>query len=482
MNRYTIFLIARQFWTNAFKSSSIYALMTITAMMLAYAAYSGWRNYTVQNDIGRHYQQQVRHSWESNPDKHPHRMAHYGSFAFRLKHPLSMFDFGIESFTGNAVFLEAHRQNTVNFSEASFSTGLLRFGEISMAMFLQVILPLVIFFFGFASIALERENGTLKVMLTQGVGWKEIISGKALGLMGLALLFFIPVGIVALLFLITTRDTIVTSDELLRYGGTVVGYLLFFQIVSVITILVSAVSRTAKEALMKLLAVWLFFIILLPRTTQALGGYFYPSPSKIEFETSIERDLLNEGDSHNPDDQHYKALKDSVLLAHKVDSVQQLPFNYSGFVMREGERMSAEIYKRHLNHLLEVYEQQNSLTRFAAFGDPYIAIRNLSMALCGTDFASYVSFQEQAEAYRYRLAQEMNELQMKYISNAKQGPNDKPYAITSEHWKQFPDFKYQFATIGNVLNSEAWSIVSLLVWSLLLFVLIIILSGKMKAI
>ena len=45
---------------------------------------------------------------------------------FRLKHPLSTFDFGIESYTGNAVFLEAHRQNMVNFSEAGFSTGLLR--------------------------------------------------------------------------------------------------------------------------------------------------------------------------------------------------------------------------------------------------------------------------------------------------------------------------------------------------------------------
>jgi ABC-2 type transport system permease protein len=75
-------------------------------------------------------------------------MAHFGTFAFRLKHPLSIFDFGLESYMGNAVFLEAHKQNTVNFSEAGFSTGLLRFGELSMAIILQLILPLVIFFIG----------------------------------------------------------------------------------------------------------------------------------------------------------------------------------------------------------------------------------------------------------------------------------------------------------------------------------------------
>ena len=43
-------------------------------------------------------------------------MAHYGSFALRQKHPLSTFDLGMENFVGNAVFLEAHKQNTVNFS------------------------------------------------------------------------------------------------------------------------------------------------------------------------------------------------------------------------------------------------------------------------------------------------------------------------------------------------------------------------------
>jgi ABC-2 type transport system permease protein len=305
-------LIARQFWRNAFKAKSIYAMMLVVAMILSYSAYSGWRNYTVQNGIRNHYQDQVRQSWENNPDKHPHRMAHYGSFAFRLKHPLSMFDFGMESFTGNAVFLEAHKQNTVNFSEASFSTGLLRFGEISMAMLLLVILPLIIFFLGFASVASERENGTLKVMLTQGAGWKEILIGKSLGLTGLSLLFFIPVAIVTLLLLLTAKDAPVTPDELLRYAGTVVSYWLFFQVLSIITVLISAISNTSKDALMKVLALWLFFIILLPKTTQALGSYFYPSPSKIEFETAVEKYLVKEGDSHNPDDPHYKALKDSA--------------------------------------------------------------------------------------------------------------------------------------------------------------------------
>ena len=352
MQRSIVLLIAQQYWISTFKSRAMYPMIALTALMLGYAAYSGWKSYTTHNHIRTHYQQVARQSWENNPDKHPHRMAHFGSFAFRLKHPLSMVDFGLESFTGNAVFLEAHQQNTVNFSEASFSTGLLRFGEISMAMLLQVILPLIIVFLGFASVAAERENGTLKIILSQGVGWKELLLGKSLGLLALTLLFFLPVALVALLLLSMTDGGLLTGDGWLRYGGMILSYLLFFQVICFVTVLVSAFSTSSKDALIKLLTLWLLLVIVLPRTTQALGNYFYPSPSKIEFQAAVEEELIEKGDSHNPDDPHFAALKDSLLLAYQVDSVEQLPFNYSGLVMREGERMSAQVYEQHQHELL----------------------------------------------------------------------------------------------------------------------------------
>ncbi|MEP1095897.1 MAG: DUF3526 domain-containing protein [Cyclobacteriaceae bacterium] len=482
MRREIVALIAKQFWTDAFKSRATYVMIFLVSVILTYAAYSGWKNYATQSDIRTQYQEEARKSWEENPDKHPHRMAHFGSFAFRLKHPLSLFDFGMESFVGNAVFLEAHKQNTVNFSEASFSTGLLRFGEISLAMLLQVLLPLILFFLGFGSIAVERENGTLKISIAQGARWMEILVGKSLGLMKLALLFFLPVAVVILLLLLILKGTLLTTDELLRYVGTVVSYLLFFQVICFVSTLVSAFSKTSKDALVKLLALWLFFVIILPKTSQALGSYFYPSPSKIEFETILEKELIKKGDSHNPDDPYYKALKDSVLLVHKVDSVHKLPFNYSGFVMREGERTSAEIYKKHHNELLKTFQKQNNVTRFTALFNPYVAIRNASMALAGTDFGSYVNFQEQSESYRYQLAQEMNELQMELISNISPDADEEPHMISKEHWEEFPDFKHQFLSISTALQNEMWSVIALLFWSMASVILSGILSKKMKTI
>ena len=104
------------------------------------------------------------------------------------------------------------------------------------------------------------------------------------------------------------------------------------------------------------------------------------------------------------------------------------------------------------------------------------------MTLSGTDFHAYVRFQQQTEAYRYRLAQHMNELQIKLISNKKLSPTDKPYSISREHWKTFPDFQYRGLNSRQAIAGEALSISALLFWLVLLFITVSLLSKKLKAV
>jgi ABC-2 type transport system permease protein len=463
MNRTILLLLARQSWKQAFHTRALYSILVVLLLVVGYAAYSGWKAYTQQNAMREHYQQVARASWEANPDKHPHRMAHFGTFAFRLKHPLSLFDVGLESFTGNAVFLEAHKQNTINSSEASFSTGLLRFGEISLAMLLQLLLPLVIVFAGFSTVSTDRENGTLKLLLTQGARRREILMGKSLGLFALAMLVVVPVFVVTVVLLFAT-DTPFHIDLVARLAVTVLAYGIFIAAVCMVTVAISAASTSSTAALMKLLGLWLLLAVVLPRTAQALGSYCFPAPAKVAFDAAMEEDVLKQGDSHNPDDPHYKHLRDSVLRVHGVDSVEHLPFNYSGFVMREGERLSAQIYQQHLQRLTRLYDKQNSLTTATALVNPFTAIRILSIALAGTDAASYQVFQGEAEAYRYALAQQMNALQMELISNRKPRPADKPLAIHHDHWKDVPDFKPQAVALGTSLHGAWFAAVALLLW------------------
>lgn len=469
-------LIAKHVWKATFQNRAVVGLLLGIGLLLEYAAFTGWATFRTQNDIRARYQQQARQDWLNNPDKHPHRMAHYGHFAFRPKSPLSLFDFGMESFLGSTVYLEAHKQNAVNFSEAGFSTGLLRFGEISLAMVLQVLLPLLIFFLGFGTIAADRENGTLKIILSQGISWRQLIMGKSVGLLAVTMTLFVPAMVVTALLWAVAQSGQITADATARLLLLVLTYATYLTIFCVLAVLVSAVSRTTKTALVSLIGGWLLLTIVLPRASQALGSYLYPAPSKGQFFADIQADVLKEGDSHNANDPHYKAIKDSLLTTYRIDSVAQLPFNYSGFVMAEGERISAGIYNQHLARLLTVYDQQNSFSKATAFVNPFMAIKNGSMALSGTDYASYVDFQQQAEQYRYDMAQKMNALQMEFISNQKPGPADKPAQIDHKHWEEIPQFVYQSPGIGLVLREEWLSLLVLACWLIGLGVVIRILA------
>jgi ABC-2 type transport system permease protein len=270
------------------------------------------------------------------------------------------------------------------------------------------------------------------------------------------------------------------EDDVIRLVVLLISYFVYFIIWALIAVLISALSKTSKGSLTTLIGIWLLLMIVLPRAAQALGAQKFPSPSKVAFEAAIEKEIIAEGDSHNPDDPHYKALKDSLLKAHNVDNVQQLTFNYSGFVMAEGERITADIYNRHQRRLMHTYEQQNSFGRYIAFINPYLALKNLSMALTGSDFASYTDFQDGAEKFRYQMAQRMNRMQMKYISNAKLGDHDKPYSISNRHWAEMPDFHYEFEKSCFVISREHLSIAALLLWLLLPLVLLFMITKKFK--
>ena len=474
-------ILARQIWDSKFKSSVTLWLMAICNLLLFIALISGHLNVIRQQDTVATYSHDVRERWENRPDKHPHRMAHYGYVAFRSPFPLSFFDFGVDSFVGKAVFLEAHKQNTVNFSEASFSNGLLRFGEINAGMILQLLLPLFIFFLGYDLVAKERESGTLRIVLAQGLRWEEIIFGKSIGLFYITLTLVIPSFVLGFLLLMINDVSLDNKQVFLRFILLSISYLTYFFIICILSVLISAISVNSKTSLIRLIGLWLLFTLVTPKISQVIGYTLYPSPSKVEFESRIEAELIKQGDSHNPNDGHFKKLKDSILKVYNVDSTHKLPFNYSGFVMREGEKLSANTFMHHQKKLVADFKKQQRVVSNSAIINPYIAIKTISMSLSGTDYDAFDHFQNQTEKFRYNLAQNMNELQMKFISNKVKNSSDKNARISKENWAQMPDFHHLFPSLPEVLKNSFHSIISLLIWFIGLITAIKLFSHRIKS-
>lgn len=229
-------LLSKHTLQHLLKNNSTKWLIGLFNVLLFFAILTAYSSSLEKTYTLEHYSHDVRERWESSPDKHPHRMAHYGYVAFRQKYPLSFFDYGMDSYLGNAVFLEAHRQNTINFSEASLSSGLLRFGEISAALILQLLVPLLLFFWGFALIAGEREQGTLRLLLAQGTSWSKLILGKALGLFYLSLTLLLPSILLALPLLLFHPLFAQTSGAIWSFGLLALGYLIYLFVMSLLAV------------------------------------------------------------------------------------------------------------------------------------------------------------------------------------------------------------------------------------------------------
>ncbi|MDO3426782.1 DUF3526 domain-containing protein [Chryseobacterium sp. APV1] len=469
-------LIVRKTRQDLFKSRQN-LLIVVTVLLFCFLSIGiGFTKYGENYSKVKEYRKETRENWEHRPDKHPHRMAHYGYLVFRIGHPLSIFDNGLDDYLGNVIFLEAHKQNTANLSEAGSSGILVRFGAFSSAFILQAIVPLIILFLGFGLIVREREDATLKILTVQGASPKAILWGKVLGLWQFSLVFLIPVIPVVLLMGIWTEDSDF-SDILSRTGVIFPAYMIYYFFFSTLTVLISAQSKASSSALISLIGSWLVLVIFLPKGIQFAAQNLYPTPSRIAFETQVEEDVLKIGDSHNPDDPHFKHIKDSLLAKYNVKTTDELPVNYGGIVMKEGERISAKLYVDHLKKLQNQYQQQQKLNEIFGFINPVMAIKNLSMTASGTDYFAYRQFQNQAESYRYKLAQQMNDLQIEHISNIKPKEGEKPAAVGHENWQKFPDFRYEFTSLKESLSHQFLSLAAIIFW-LLACVLMIELSAK----
>ncbi|MBC2652961.1 DUF3526 domain-containing protein [Novosphingobium flavum] len=460
-------LMAANDWRLMARSRVAQLALLMLLALAAVAALTAIAHRDHSNDLRARFQAQADQDFDGQPARHPHRMVHYGHFVFRPLPALAGFDPGVDAFTGSTIFLEGHRQNSANFGDVRQSSLLARFGQLSPAFVLQVLAPLVLIFIGFGLIAAERERGTLRLLRVHGRSAGEVLRGKLLALAGIAAVLLLP-ACLALAWLTVSAQAEPVAAVLLTIGYA--GYLGLW-VTGVVT--VSALTRSARGALMALLGLWAVTTILVPRIGSDVALRMAPLPTRLETDIAIQRDLHRIGDSHNPDDPHFAAFKAGLLARYKVSRVEDLPLNYRGLVAMEGERLTAGLFDRYAEAQFARQRRQAEVVNGLALLSPAVAVRSLSMALAGTDLEGHRRFLRQAEAYRYTIVQGLNRLQAEAVTYVDDGNrNSDPEAarrvrIDPRHWHDVPDFTYRSAGLGERIRAAAPGAAVLAVWLVL---------------
>jgi len=366
--------------------------------------------------------------WLQQDARHPHDAAHQGMHVFKPEGSLSLLDPGINPYIGSTIWLQAHMQSEVKFRPAQDASSLQRFGDLSAAWILQVLGPLLVIVLGFNAFSGEREQGILRQTMSLGIPPRTLLWGKSLALamsMGVLLL---PVTFISLIVVMVSAQW--QMDAIWRYAMVVMGYGIYFATFIFITIGVSAAVRSSRAAIMLLLAVWIANTVIAPRVMAEISRKVHPGMTRLEFNEALSQDLTATSD---------RVWMENFGTTERWSS--DVPLNKWGIALKLDDASKYEVFDRHFGALWDTWERQQQVQDSAGWLMPLLAIRSVSAALAGTDFAHHRDFTVAAETQR-RLIQDI--VSDDLVNNADTLDNQHfSYQASPDLWKTVPPFDYQ---------------------------------------
>lgn len=445
----------------------------IFLLLLAIGLANGINYYTVESGRRNEATEATYKQWLNQGKKNPHSAAHYGFYAYKPVSDLSILDKGLDDYLGNAIWLEAHNQNETKARSITDKLSLSRFGDLSIGMLLTLIIPLLIILLGYNTVSEEKENGTLRMLLSTRVSSRQLLWGKALALFVSSAIWLL----VAMLCILVTLLWIGNQD-ITRTGlhlSIITLSLLLLQLAAAAG--VTALSGWAKQSATSLvtgLAIWIIAAILIPRLNGTIAEMSYPLPTAFSFQQAIDHDKENGMDGHNPSDGRTRRFEQQVLRKYGVDSIGQLPVNFAGLSLQAGEEEGNRIFDKHFSALHGTLRKQDKVLYLLSVFSPLMAGRNFIHGLSETDLDRHTLFVDQAEKHRRSIQKLMNE------DYAVGGAGKKTYLQGEKLWKRVNNFYLQNAGTSAILGRQLLNIGVLIAWLTLTAGLLMIAAKKLK--
>lgn len=416
-------------------------------------------------------QEVVNAQFAGQGEKNPHAAAHYGLYAFKPVTPLSFFDTGISSYTGVSIWLEAHKKNDAEGEPARDATAIARFGELTAAFTLQMLLPLLVILLAFPAFAGEREAGTLRQVLSMQVSPVQLLFGKALGAMAALAVFIGPILLLGLIGLLIAPGGV----AYIGHGIVIVlVYVIYALIFLFLTLAVSANLKSAQATLVAMVGFWAVSSFVLPRAASDLSRLLYPTPTAVAFEKAVEEAIRSGIDGVSPATR-IQQRQEQTLNLYNAESVDELPINFQGVIFDLQEKLDNEVFDKFYGDLHGIFDQQTGLHQAFSVGSPRMAVQLASMELSGTSLNHHIEFTEQAEGYRRELIEGMNR-DITFNSDAGQAD----YRAGPELWASFDRFAYDPPPLGATLTRLGPSFMVMFLWLALSIVAGYLAARKVK--
>jgi ABC-2 type transport system permease protein len=443
----------------------------IFLLLLVISLSSGIHYYKVESLRRNEAAEATYRQWLNQGEKNPHSAAHYGFYAYKPVSPLAIFDKGLDDYLGSAIWLEAHNQNETKARTITDKLSLSRFGDLTGGRLLIFIIPLLIIILGYNIVSAEKENGTLRMLLSTCVSYRQVITGKAMALFTASSIWLITsllaMAVVLLLIAIPGRP-----KALLHLSIIGVILLVLQATVAMAVTALSAWKRQSGTALVTGITIWIVAAILIPRLNGIVATWAHPAPAAFAFQQAIDKDWENTADGHNAAAGYSKQLEQQLLRQYGVDSISQL--NLAGVSLQAGEEAGNKIFDKHFSALQSTLRKQDAVISLLSVLSPLVASRNVINGLTETDLNRHTLFIDQAEQERRFIQRLLNN------DYAVGGAGKTTYLRGAELWGQVHNFNLKDDPTRRILQLQLRNMAVLAGWLALTIFLVLATAGKLN--
>ncbi len=326
---------------------------------------------------------------------------------------LSIFSKGLSGQVGNKVKIQIGEKPML--AEGKSVTGdnpfLASFFSVDFVQIAAIVFSLLALLFSYDVFTKEKEDGTLRLQMSNSLGRSEFLAGKVLGILATLLPVLVFSFLLSAILILFSKDISFSALEWKRIVLLFVISLLYLTVFIFIGLLISARSKTSVTSLVLCLFVWVFFIFIVPN----LSSYIAESFVRVQSRDNLNRVL---GDL---DKEFGRVLRDRYKAQGISESyscmwcssgedgyVETYGMSRSDFEMQHRRCMVSEPlridYADKKWALQEAYLKSLAHQARAAEGlsaiSPAGIFRIVASALCSTDTRSYEKEMDRIRRYR----------------------------------------------------------------------------------
>ncbi|MFC1537810.1 ABC transporter permease subunit [Candidatus Latescibacterota bacterium] len=355
--------------------------------------------------------------------------------------PLSIINEGGEKRLGSSVAVSFDQAPTVTEQQGTRNPLLAVFPSLDLTTVIEIIISLLVLFFAYNTISGEREQGTMKLILSNNVPRHTVLLGNFIGGMASIVLPMIVGLSVSMIIMYTNPLIALNLNDHIRLLIIFILAVMYLSAFYSLGMLLSSRIRSSATVLILLLFIWVVSVIIVPNSAVYFAKYVSQIPDRALVDSQaeqLEQDWMNDMDIYASEHPHpLRSPRGSLARFTGQDNsflrgiernrsvwTGNWPFAYSiyyaprelmewyleGSVYGHNLRMDYEdrIWQLYRDYQTQLEKQTGYARAFSLLSVSRL-FYNATSSLAGTSEADYLTFIQQASGYRGNLISYMKD-------------------------------------------------------------------------